>query len=87
MGKEGKGKVFKRLRIDPATASGQAVRQTQDRPFGKLRAGNRYGESRAAVARMKYFGTYATGPSNPGTSRKKLRQWNALLRSAKCKTA
>jgi hypothetical protein len=39
----------------------QGHQKTQDRPFGTLRAGNRDRESRAAVARMKYFGTCEIG--------------------------
>jgi hypothetical protein len=43
-----------------------------------------YGESRAALARMKYLGACQTGPSKPRTSKGKLHRQDAFLRPAGC---
>jgi hypothetical protein len=39
----------------------EVITRVPDRPLGRHRAGNRHRESRAAVARMKYFGTCEIG--------------------------
>lgn len=52
--------------------------------FPRPKSSTGYGESRAALARMKYLGACQTGPSKPRTSKGKLHFEDAFVRPAEC---
>ena len=76
-----------RGRLREIISAGQGPQKTQDRPFGRRRTGNRYRESRAAVARMKYFGTCEIGTQQARDKRDWRCAVGKVLRSAWRKTA